>query len=336
MGPPQDLVQVSVVIPVSVGGRALAAQLSRIDAYTRPGTTPLGRGFQVEEVLLVWDQESGLGDDSVHSLARQYPWVHPVWLSRQFGAQAATLAGMSSSGGKWILTIGEDESHDPALLPLMIDAAYEERAQLVYVLPAGPARTSTLHRAGRRLHGLVSRLVAPDLGFGQLDDISDCRLVLGEVGRSVAAYAGPGVQLDSALSWVVSSDATFHLRIGRRPDTPADAAAPSGHERNGRRSRAWVPHPFRVLSWIGFLQLLGALVMCVWVAGARLIGDSINPEWAITFIALTFSAGVLLIGLAVIARYAQAAANMSFGRPLYIVVSDPRDTFSETTSTVEP
>lgn len=335
MGPPQDLVQVSVVIPVSVGGPALAAQLSRIDAYTRPGTTPLGRGFQVEEVLLVWDQESGLGDDSVHSLARQYPWVHPVWLSRQFGAQAATLAGMSSSGGKWILTIGEDEAHDPTLLPLMIDAAYEKRAQLVYVLPAGPARTSGLRRAGRRLHGLVSRLVAPDLGFGQLD-ISDCRLVLGEVGRSVAAYAGPGVQLDSALSWVVSSDATFHLCIGRGLDTPADAAAPSGHERNGRRSRAWVPHPFRVLSWIGFLQLLGALVMCVWVAGAELIGDSINPEWAITVIAVTFSTGVLLIGLAVIARYAQAAANMSFGRPLYIVVSDPRDTFSEMTSAVEP
>ena len=42
------------------------------------------------------------------------------------------------------------------------------------------------------------------------------RLVLGEYGRSVAAYAGPGIYLDVALSWVAGHPATAPVDAPRR------------------------------------------------------------------------------------------------------------------------
>ena len=47
------------------------------------------------------------------------------------------------------------------------------------------------------------------------------RLVLGEVGRSVAAYAGAGVYLDVALGWVAGTAATCPVRLRAEGDRPS-------------------------------------------------------------------------------------------------------------------
>ena len=49
--------------------------------------------------MLVWDRGPGGSDDTIRELAAHYPWVKPVWLSRNFGQHAATNSGMTSSGG---------------------------------------------------------------------------------------------------------------------------------------------------------------------------------------------------------------------------------------------
>jgi len=46
-----------------------------------------------------------------------------------------TLAGMTSSGGDWIVTMDEDGQHDPACIGDLLDKAYRDRTQLVYASP---------------------------------------------------------------------------------------------------------------------------------------------------------------------------------------------------------
>ena len=62
-----------------------------------------------------------------------------VWLSRNYGQHAATLAGMSSSGGDWIVTLDEDGQHDPSYVGAMLDVALAEQASVVYARPVNPA-----------------------------------------------------------------------------------------------------------------------------------------------------------------------------------------------------
>ncbi len=87
------------------------------------GTTPGGLPFRVAEVLLVNDCGPDDSAGVMRRLEREHPWVRTIWLSRNFGQHAATLAGMASSGGDWIVTMDEDGQHDPADIPTLLDVA---------------------------------------------------------------------------------------------------------------------------------------------------------------------------------------------------------------------
>ena len=93
----EQALSVSIVIPVYSGVETLPQLLGELATLTAQQATPAGRKFAVTEVLLVWDRGPGRSDEIIRELKLQYPFVRPIWLSRNFGQHAATLAGMTSA-----------------------------------------------------------------------------------------------------------------------------------------------------------------------------------------------------------------------------------------------
>jgi hypothetical protein len=315
---------VSVVIPVYRGEETLPALIEELSALHAPQVTPQGRSFQVSEVLLVWDRGPGRSDEVLRELHAKHDWVRPVWLSRNFGQHAATLAGMTSSGGDWIVTMDEDGQQDPAFIGAMLDAAYADGAQLVYGQPTNPPPHSALRNAGSKMaKGLFARFLA-DQDF---EEFNSFRLVLGEVGRSVAAYTGTGVYLDVALSWVVADVTTCPVTL-RQEGRPAGNYSYSrlfGHF--GRLVVSSGTKPLFFVSFIGVAFVIVGGLAAIWVAYQRIVGDLPVSGWASMFIALMVVGGAVMLSLGIIAQYIGAATNMSLGKPLYVVVRDPAETF---------
>jgi glycosyltransferase involved in cell wall biosynthesis len=141
---------VSVVIPVYRGEHHLPGVLEELAPYTASMTTPGGVRFRVAEVLMVND----CGPDDSARVMRELEGLHPfarsVWLSRNFGQHAATLAGMASAGGDWIVTLDEDGQHDPAFIATMLDAAMTEQASVVYARPTNTPPHSALRNLTSR------------------------------------------------------------------------------------------------------------------------------------------------------------------------------------------
>ena len=119
---------VSVVVPVYRGERTLQAVVEEILDLTTTFTTPAGHTARVSEILLVHDNGPDASAQVMRMLADKYDVVRPVWLSRNFGQHAATLAGMASSGGDWIVTLDEDGQYDPAYFGPMLDVAMAQGA----------------------------------------------------------------------------------------------------------------------------------------------------------------------------------------------------------------
>ena len=321
-------VSISVVIPVYRGEQTLPALMAELEPLTHQRSTPAGRAYRIEEVLLVWDRGPGHSDQTLRDLAATYSWVKPVWLSRNFGQHAATLAGMTSSGGEWIVTMDEDGQQDPAYIGAMLDKAYTDGAQLVYGTPANPPPHSALRNAGS---SFAKRLFAGALSDGGFVEFNSYRLILGEIGRSVAAYAGSGAYLDVALSWVVA-DVTTCPVVGRsegREATNYGYRRLFGHF--GRLIVSSGTKPLIFVSWLGVLFVLLGAAVSVWVIYQRIIGELVIAGWASTFIALMLIGGAILLSLGIIAQYVGAATNMSLGKPLYLVVRDPKQTFDSRT-----
>ena len=325
MGGPEPL-NVSVVIPVYSGASTLPGLVAELAPLHEISTTPAGRAFRVSEVLLVWDRGSGGSDRVIRELDREHDWVRPVWLSRNYGQHAATLAGMTSSGGEWIVTMDEDGQMDPSFIGAMIDTAYEAEAQLVYASPTNPPPHGAIRNAGSKLaKGFFVKFLADQ----KFEEFNSYRLVLGEVGRSVAAYTGTGVYLDVALSWVVADVATcpVTMREEGRPKGGYNYSRLFSHF--GRLVVSSGTKPLVFVTFIGIAFVILGAIAAIWVAYNAIVSNLPVNGWASMFVALMVVGGAVMMSLGIIAQYIGAATNMSLGKPLYVVVRDPAATFGE-------
>ena len=313
-----------MVIPVYRGEETLPGLLAELQALTHEQRTPGGRAFSVDEVLLVWDRGPGRSDRALRDLAEQYSFVRPIWLSRNFGQHAATLAGMTSSGGDWIVTMDEDGQQDPTFIAAMIDCAYDAQAQLVYGTPTNAPPHSWIRNTASRS---VKKIFAGALAEGGFAEFNSYRLVLGEIGRSVAAYTGTGVYLDVALSWVVADVATCPVVARQEGRDASNYTYRRLFSHFGRLMVSSGTKPLFFVSWLGVLFVLMGAAVSLWVIYQRITGELVIAGWASTFIALMLIGGAVLLSLGIIAQYIGAATNMSLGKPLYVVVRDPALTF---------
>ncbi|MBM6399106.1 glycosyltransferase [Phycicoccus sp. MQZ13P-5] len=319
-GPPPH--RVSVVVPVYQGRSTLPALVAEIAPLTRVGTTPGGRRFVVEEVVLVDDCGPDGSDVVVRELAAAHDWVRPVWLSRNFGQHAATLAGISASGGEWVVTMDEDGQHDPAHIGVLVDTAMDEQADVVYARPSNePPHGAARNLASRSAKWLVARLARG----ARASDFNSYRLVLGEVARSVAAYAGPGIYLDVAISWVARRVATVPLPMRAEGDRP------SGYDVHRLVSHFWrlvLSSGTTPLRWVSFTGA-ASIVLAPLIGVVLVLGKAARwweaPGWTSTMVLLMAATGAILFALGVIAEYVGMAVNMAMGKPLYLPVRDRRD-----------
>jgi polyisoprenyl-phosphate glycosyltransferase len=316
----QSTHSVSVVIPVYNGGSTLPALLAEIETLTGSVSSPQGNHFTISEVLLVWDGGSADSAAALRELESAYPWVRPIWLSRNFGQHAATLAGMSSTSGEWVVTLDEDGQHDPAYIGQLLDCALAESAQLVYAAPTNGRPHGFLRNAGSAsARWMFNRLI----GESDIDQFHSYRLMLGEVARGTAAYTGPGVYLDVALSWVVATSSASPVPMRSEGREASNYSFKKLLAHFGRLVISSGTRPLVIISALGFIFFMLGIVFSLWVLFQRFFTDSLPQGWTSSFVATLVVGGLILLSLGVIAQYLRTAVNMSLGKPLYVVVDDP-------------
>ncbi|MCZ4497641.1 MAG: mannosyltransferase [Marmoricola sp.] len=313
----------SVVIPVYGGQDHIQAVVDELEPHTRTTTTAGGRTYRVAEVILVHD---GGHDDSprvMRELAATYGFVRNLWMSRNYGQHAATLAGIASTGGDWVVTMDEDGQHDPQFLGGMLDVALEEQAKVVYAKPVNPPHHSAFRNITSRQAKKVVNLFS---GGADATQFQSYRLILGEVGRSIAAYSGSGVYLDVALGWVVGRAATAPVEL--RPEGDDRQSSYSLTRLLSHFLRMVLTGGTRGLRMVSLLGLVFATLGIVF-AIALVIQQIVDPTgvrgWTSTIVMLLFTSGATLFSLGVIAEYIGVAVNTALGKPLYLLTQDPAD-----------
>ena len=312
---------VSVVIPVYKGESTLVPLADEIAALTSPTTTPQGQCFRVAELVLVHD---GAVDDSqrvMKSLAERYPFVRPVWLSRNFGQHPATLAGAACTTSEWVVTLDEDGDHDPADIGRFLDTAAEAGAQLVYGLPTNPPSHGWLRNLSSAVtKRFVVRFLLGDSAVGRFHSF---RLINGEIARSLAAYCGHNVYLDVALSWVVarSSHCPIVLRCGAERSSGYNVRRLFGHF--SRLVLTSGTRPLRFVSLLGLAAMLFGVSFSGYTLWHYLTGNVPIQGYTTLAILLCLFSGATLFSLGIVAEYLGAALSVAMGRPLYMIVSRP-------------
>jgi len=312
---------VSIVIPVYKGEATLSPLVHEIEPLTTPTATPHGRRFQVSEVVLVCDGAVDGSPAVMEQLGRQFPFIRLVWLARNFGQHAATLAGAASTTSEWVVTMDEDGDHDPSDIGRFLDRATETGSQLVYGLPTN----TPPHGVTRNIFSALTKriFVRLLLGNAAISHFHSFRLIEGEIARSLAAYCGYKVYLDVALSWVVARRAHCAIMLRHPPERS------SGYNMSRLFSHFWRlvltsgTRPLRIVSLLGLGTMLFGVAVTVYVLWNYFAGNVPIPGYTSLIMLLCVFSGSMLFSLGIIAEYIGVALSVAMGRPLYVVVSKP-------------
>lgn len=312
---------IAVVVPVYRGETTLTGLVHEILPHCSVQKTSKGHSYIVKEIVLVHDHGPDRSDEVIRSLSESFDVVRPVWLSRNFGQHPATIAGLAATGSDWVVTLDEDGQFNPADVPSLLDEALDARVPLVY----GAARTAPPHSGFRNTASSFTKRVLGKILIGnKMAEFTSFRLILGEIGRSVAAYAGSGVYLDVALHWMVEDHRVVKV------DFRSEGRARSGYTTRALLSHFWRlvlssgTRPLRLVSYTGVLAALAGVILAALVIVRRLM-YGFPVGFTSVFVALLIIGGIMLFALGIVAEYIGLIARTSIGRPLYLAQADPRN-----------
>lgn len=321
----QFIHNISIIVPVFKGEAVLQPLLNQIDlVFTQEEKTLVtknGNTAKLLEIILVHDGGTDDSPSVMRQLQSQYSHVRCVWLSRNFGQHAATLAGIATSQGDWVATIDEDGQHDPKFIGDLLDVALKTRSQLVYAKPTNLAPHGFIRNSASRFTKFVARKVLASTNF---DSFSSYRLILGEPARALSAYGGTGIYLDAALLWVVASTSTCDVEL-RKENRKSGYSYTTLLSHFGRLIVTAGARPLRVIALLGLIAALSGFTLTIVIVWMRLVTGVTVSGWTSVIVAILVSSGVVMLSLGVISEFIGSIVRLTMGKPNYLVITDPQN-----------
>lgn len=152
------------------------------------------------EILLVQDSADRPTTRILHDLCTSHEQVRLVALSRNFGQQAATIAGISASSGELVVTLDDDFQHRPEDVLRMLNVLEgNDSVDLVYGRSTVPS-----HSRIRSWASEVFRRILKLSGLRFANSLSPFRAFRGSFREVFRNVPGPGTSVDVCLGWVVN------------------------------------------------------------------------------------------------------------------------------------
>lgn len=317
---------ISVVIPIYNGESCIERVVEELLPFTHLQFTKSGVAFKVSEIILVHDCGPNHSDLVIEKLASIHPIVRPIWLTKNYGQHPATICGMASASGDWVVTIDEDGQQNPLDIGNMLDMAVLEALQIVYARPTN----APPHGCLRNALSTIAKKTAIRLLGGQHENglFNSYRLIDGEIARIIAAYCGQGIYLDIALLWAAGRVGYCPVEL-RREERPSSYNFPMLFNHFWRMIITSGTRPLRLITASGALSMIASLGIFLYITYLKLTTGIPIQGWASMVIVTVFFSGMIMISLGIVAEYLALTTGIMMGKPLYLSSSKPLRTIKK-------
>lgn len=268
------------------------------------------------ELVLVNDGSRDNTEAVITQLAHADPRVVGVSLSRNFGHQAATTAGLDQATGDAVVLIDADLQDPPEVIADMIKM-WEQGFDVVYGMRAARAGETVMKKLTAKLfYRMLRAMTNIEIPL----DTGDFRLMARPVVEAVKRMPEHARFLRGMVSWVgFKQTGVLYQRASR-------AHGETKYPYRKMIKFAWdaitsfSTLPLKVATWVGFGIALASVAVMVWSIIARLLDwPGLVPGWTSQFVAMLFLGGVQLFFLGMIGEYLGRIFDEVKGRPLYVV-----------------
>ncbi|MFE4454640.1 glycosyltransferase [Streptomyces sp. NPDC056796] len=266
------------------------------------------------EICYVDDGSTDRTRDIIGALCVSDQRVRYTALSRNFGKEAAMLAGLRMSRGRAVVLMDADLQHPPGLIPRMLELHGRGYDQ---VIPRrdregeGAARTVL----SRGYYALVRNLMDVEV----LDGAGDFRLLSRQAVDTVLSLPESNRFSKGIFSWIGFTTTTFTYRNAQRL---------AGSSKWGSRRLlnygidgllSFNNRPLRLAIHAGLWCLLAAVAYAAWVVFDVALHGAAVPGYATLLMAVVGLGGIQLITLGIIGEYVGRIYHEVKRRPPFVV-----------------
>jgi dolichol-phosphate mannosyltransferase len=266
------------------------------------------------EIIVVDDGSSDNTAQRVRGLRQNDPFVRLVRLQRNFGNQAALMAGLKAARGRAAITMDCDLQHPPQDLPRMV-AAWRKGARVVQMI----RRRNPDARLFKRITStcfdwVLRRLTDVPIAEG----VGDFRLVDASITELLLRFSDARPFYRGMVTWF--GFPVVYLEYDAQPRAAGTSAI--GIRKRLRLSLDGITavsiHPLRIAILLGFATIFLCLLYAVSVLVSYLRGHSV-PGYPTIIFTVVFMGAVQLISLGILGEYIGRIYEQSRRLPSYIV-----------------
>ena len=304
---------ISVVVPAFNEAEGIAAFLERLFAVLR------GCSHDFE----VWVIDDGSVDATwVRLCAEQgrYPQLHGLRFTRNFGKEAAILAGLRHARGDAVIVMDADGQHPPALLPEMLEPWRSGGAQIVAAKKSRRDHDGWLARFNAHVfNGLMKTLTGLDLASA-----SDFRLLDRRVVDTLLAFPEKIRFFRGMTVWTGFETAHVDFDVAPRIAGNSQWSSAQLMRLAITAITAYSAKPLGMIFRLGMLGMAAAGVLLLQALYSWLAGIAVSGWTSLTIVSLFFGSANLL-GIGVVGVYLAQIFDEIKRRPEFLV----RETLGE-------
>lgn len=266
------------------------------------------------EILLVDDGSRDRTWEEIQTVEQDYHAVSGIKLARNFGHQAALLAGLHHSRGQAIISMDGDMQHPPELIPTLLDA-WKRGARVVSTSRTYSDTTSVFKKATSSLYYRVfSFLSEVPMKSGQ----SDFRLLDRSALEQLLSIRQSDIFLRGAVSWLKYPETTISFVAEDR--LHGESKYTLGKMLKFARGGilAFSTKPLQVGIMMGLMTSAFSFAYLIYIIIQYFRGNTVEG-WSSTLGLLSLLFGVLFIMLGIVGTYLGRIYIMLQQRPQYLI-----------------
>lgn len=267
------------------------------------------------EILFVDDGSIDNTWEIISELSARHPEIRGVRLSRNFGHDAALMAGFAVAQGEFALTIDSDGEHPFAVIPDLLSLQRESGADIVNAVKAHSDRVGSLRAIGAWLFGKVaSRLLGAHLEYA-----TEFKLLSRRAYTALLRCNDHHVFYRALVPWIgfKQVDYQYQPEAGMRDYSHWTLRSLVRFAFSG--SILFTDAPLRGMFYLGIALHLLSLFLAAKVLIAYFTGSAIPTGYSTLLLAILINLSVMLIGFGVLGAYVRTTLQQTLGRPRAII-----------------
>jgi glycosyltransferase involved in cell wall biosynthesis len=268
------------------------------------------------EIIVIDDGSKDNTYDRIGLYSQTEPRVKGVSFSRNFGKEAALLAGLKYSQGKAVIAIDADLQHPPELIPDMI-AKWRGGAKIVHAVK----RSRNTDSLAKRLAAFSINQIISRLGGINIHNASDYKLLDREI-VDILVYQLPERErfFRGLSSWIGFQEEYIEFDVSERIEDESKWSFWSLVELSITALTSFTSVPLRIVTFLGLMTLVLGFAIASEALWSWYHGQAVSG-FATIIITLLLIGSFIMISLGIIGEYIAKIYEEIKARPPYLVKS---------------